>query len=151
MSTSPDGGQAAVSNDDWKDVIVPLHVKLVGGLLGVVGLLIALSGAQMVLFLQLRTWHLVIAVMLIGGGIAIALTAPFVIKARAWASVFSLLQCLPAALVTSGWWIYTLVNWTFSPLLMFAAGLSWLALLGLPFTVKPSFRVSRARRELYKA
>lgn len=135
---------------DLMEAAPPLIGRIAGGMLGISGLMMIGSATQMLLFFHLRTPQLVVVVLLLLLGLLTAVTAPFLVKGRVWASLLGSGLCGTLALAGTGWWIYTLVNVVFSPLLMVTVGLFWLTLPVLPFTIGPTFRASKARRALYR-
>jgi len=135
---------------DLMEAAPPLIGRITGGMLGVSGLMMIGAAAQMLLFFDLRAPQVVVVVLLLLLALATAVTGPSLVKGRAWAALFGCGLCGITALVSSGWWIYTLVNVVFSPLLMVTVAMFWLTLVVLPFAIGPTFRASKARRALYR-
>jgi hypothetical protein len=152
MSSEATSAVKAPPDVDWEDLKTPFYVPIAGGAMGVCGLVACFAAAQqMLVFVPYSRWMLLGLVPLGMLALFTTLTAPFVVKARAWASIFGLLLCGSTALALSGWWIFALSRGSFSLLVMMAAGLAWFTVLLIPLSIGPSIRLSRARRALYRS
>ncbi len=137
---------------DWQDLKTPFYVPVTGAAMGICGLVAVFAALQQILvFVPYSRWMLLGLVPLSMLAVFTTLTAPFVVKARAWASILGVLLVGSTALALSCWWVFALSRGSFSLLVMMAAGLAWFTVLLTPLSIGPSIRLSRARRALYKS
>ncbi|MCA9493701.1 MAG: hypothetical protein KC621_27400 [Myxococcales bacterium] len=129
------------------DLRTPAIARLGGGLLVAAGMFAVAASAQVLVSTEGVFATLAGAALTLVGMLSVVV-APHVYNGRGWAAITGTTLALTMAALVVGWTAWALVATTFAPTLLLAGGATIMAVPVLPFAVRPSLKVSAARRAI---
>jgi hypothetical protein len=142
------GTQSTAVEDDIAAAAPPVLAKVSGGVVALAGAVVALTGMQTLMMVNLRAPYSAVPYVLLALGLPHIVLGAVVFRARVWAVLCALGGTILLTLVSTGWLLVSVTHGLFS---LYALGSPFVSVAALVFAILglgPSQRASAARARL---